>query len=89
MPRNRAPSRILTLRVPIALHRSLEREARRRKRTASAWLRELIEEALAGGSGDEDPAREARRQSLLVSGRASEREALRFIERAVDLRGWK
>jgi hypothetical protein len=34
-----------------------------------------------------DPAQEARRQSLLVSTRASEREALAFIERVGDLCG--
>jgi len=34
-------------------------------------------------------AREARRQSLLVSGRASERDALDFIEHAADTRGWE
>ena len=37
----------------------------------------------------DDPAREARRQSLLVSGRKSEREALDFVETAGDSRGWK
>jgi len=34
-------------------------------------------------------AREARRQSLLVSGRESERDALELIEHAADTRGWE
>jgi hypothetical protein len=41
------------------------------------------------GPAAEDPVREARRQSLLVNGRASERDTLRFIERSADTRGWR
>lgn len=42
------------------------------------------------GSGPQrDPASEARRQSLLVSGRKSEREVLDFIDASADERGWK
>jgi hypothetical protein len=52
-------------------------------------LREVIEAALAGATAAEDPAAEARRQSLLVSGRRSEKDALRFIEGAADVRGWR
>jgi hypothetical protein len=36
-----------------------------------------------------NPAAEARRQSLTVSGRESEKDALRFIEGAADVRGWR
>lgn len=60
---------------------------------ASVWLCELVREILkAGLSGDGgvfDLAREARRQSTLVSGRPSEREALDFLEHAADTRGWE
>ncbi len=84
-----AGSTVLTLRVPRALDRRIETEARRRRRTKSAVLRELIEGAFATGAAPEDPAVEARRQSLLVSGRASARAALRFIEGAADVRGWR
>ena len=34
-------------------------------------------------------SREARRRSLLVSRRASEREAIDFIEHAAGTRGWR
>ena len=82
-------SAVLTLRVPPDLDRRIEQEARRRRRTKSAILRDALEAAFAGSPAAEDPAAEARRQSLLVSGRASEREALRFLEAAADVRGWK
>ena len=88
MPRV-ARSTVLTLRVPQALDRRIEREARRRRRTKSAVLREILENALQGGAPPDDPAMEARRQSLLVSGRASEKDALRFIEGTADVRGWR
>jgi hypothetical protein len=81
-------STVLTLRVPPELDRRIEQEARRRRRTKSAILRDVLEVAFAGRAAA-DPIREARRQSLLVSGRASEREALRFLENAPDVRGWK
>ena len=38
---------------------------------------------------DDDLAREARRQSLLVSRRESERETLEFIEHAIDTLHWR
>ena len=41
---------MLTLRVPRELDRLIEREARRRRRTKSAVLREVIEGAFAGGA---------------------------------------
>jgi predicted transcriptional regulator len=84
-----ARSTVLTLRVSPALDRKIAREARRRRRTKSEVVRTTLENAFEGVDADEDPAREARRQSLLVSGRASEREALRFIESAADVKGWR
>lgn len=80
---------VLTLRVPPDLDRRIEREARRRRRTKSAVLREVLQSTFGAGMPTDDPAREARRQSLLVTGRASEREALEFIEHAADDQGWR
>ena len=88
MPRGRA-SIVMTLRVPREVERRIQQAARRRKRTKSAVLREVIEGAFTDGGPADDPVAEARRQSLLVSGRASEKEALRFIEAAADVRGWR
>jgi Protein of unknown function (DUF3018)/Ribbon-helix-helix protein, copG family len=85
----KAGSAVLTLRVSQELDRRIAREARRRRRTKSAVLREVLESAFVGNSPAEDPATEARRQSLLVSGRASEKDALRFIEGVADVRGWR
>ena len=82
-------SAVVTLRVSRDLDRAIAREARRRRRNRSALLREIIERALEGGGAGADPAAEARRQSLLVSRRASEREALEFVERVADRRGWR
>jgi hypothetical protein len=82
-------SAVLTLRVPEELDRRIARAARRRRRTKSAVLREVLQTAFGAGPPAPDPAQEARRQSLLVSGRPSEREALRFIEQAADTRGWR
>jgi transcriptional regulator of met regulon len=85
------PSRsaVLTIRVPLDLDRRIAQAARRRKSTKSAVLREAISLAFAGGPAPEDPAREARRQSLLVSGRPSEQEALDFLQHAADDLGWR
>jgi hypothetical protein len=46
---------------------------------------------LAAGLGGEaaDPLAEARRQSLLVRRRASEREAIRVVAALADLKGWE
>jgi hypothetical protein len=88
MPR-KEPSIVMTLRVPRRVERRIQQEARRRKRSKSALLREVIQEAFAGGGSVTDPAAEARRQSLLVSRLDSEHEALQFIESAADVRGWK
>lgn len=82
-------STVLTVRVRGDLDRRIGKEALRRRRTKSAVLREALESAFGQGPPPEDPAREARRQSLLVSGRASEREALEFIEHAADRKGWR
>jgi hypothetical protein len=82
-------SLVLTLRVSRALDRRIERAAKRRRRTKSALLREVLESAFAPGAPADDPESEARRQSLLVSGSRSEREALRFIAASADVRGWR
>lgn len=80
---------MVTLRLPEALHRKIASEARRRRRTKSALLRDALSEAFGTSGPAEDPLREARRQSLLVSGRVSEREAIEFAEAAADDRGWR
>ena len=80
---------VLTLRVPPDLDRRITHHARRTKRSKSAVLREALQHAFGGGQPLDDPAREARRQSLLVSGRASDRDALAFVEHAADHRGWR
>ena len=85
----KAASTVLTLRVSQELGRRIAREARRKRRTKSAVLREVLESAFEGSAPTDDPATEARRQSLFVSGRASEKDALRFIERVADVRGWR
>ena len=87
MPR-RESSTVLTLRVPAALDRLIERAARRGRRSKSAVMREALQDAFGSDSPPEDPAREARRQSLLVSGRPSETEALDFIGGVADDEGW-
>ncbi|HEX6899774.1 MAG TPA: antitoxin MazE-like protein [Thermoanaerobaculia bacterium] len=79
---------VLTLRIDTDLSRSLEREARRRRKTKSEVAREILATGL--GIQEENPlAEEARRQSLLVSRRRSERETLEFIEQTADTRGWR
>jgi hypothetical protein len=89
MPRSER-SVVLTLRVPLALDRRVAHEARRRRRSKSAVLRDALQLAFGSGvAAADDPAREARRQSLLVSGRASERDTLAFIEGAADEDGWR
>ena len=79
---------MLTIRVSRSLERKLAAQARRRRQTRSETARVLLESALHGVP-DEDPAAEAQRQSRLASRRASEADALDFITRAADLRGWK
>lgn len=81
-------SDVLTIRVPKALGQRLASEARRRRRSRSEVVREILETGLAGTTS-EDRKAEARRQSLLVRNRRSEREALEFIVEAADLSGWE
>ena len=78
---------VMTVRVTQELDRRLTREARRRRRTRSQVAREILEAQLLTSATD--PAIEARRQSLLASRRDSERDALAFVERAGDPRGWR
>ena len=88
MTMNRAEkaAAVLTLRIDADLSRSLAREARRRRKTKSEVAREIL---AAGLGTEENPiAEEARRQSLLVSHRRSEKETLEFIEQTADTWGW-
>lgn len=82
-------SSVLTLRINSDLGRSLEREARRRRTTKSELVREILAASLGGEGGVSALAQEAGRQSILVSDRPSEREALDFLEHAADTRGWE
>jgi hypothetical protein len=84
-----AKSTVVTLRVPEELDRRIAREARRQRRTKSALLRDTLQSAFRGAAPADDPVRDARRQSLLVSGRASERDVLEFIEASADDQGWR
>lgn len=84
-----AKSTVLTLRVPLALDRRIEQQARQKRRSKSSILRDVLQSTFGEGPPPVDPAREARRQSLLVSGRKSEREAIAFIEGLRDERGWR
>jgi predicted transcriptional regulator len=79
---------MLTIRIDADLTRSLDREARRRRKTRSEVAREILAAGLGGKEGNL-LAQEARRQSLLVSGRRSESETLDFIEQTADTQGWK
>jgi hypothetical protein len=87
MPRPEGPT-VLTLRIPRKLDRRIEREAQRRRSTKSAVMREALQSAFGERPSSEDLAREAHRQSLLVSSRDSEGGALGFIERSLDDEGW-
>jgi hypothetical protein len=82
MPRPKTDSTVLTIRVPAALDRRLSREARRRRQTRSEVVRAILEAQLGGGGSD--LIAEARRQSLQVRRRRSEREALDFILHVAD-----
>jgi predicted transcriptional regulator len=73
------PTEVLTIRVSRDVSRRLTQEARRQRRPRSAVARAILTEGLSGES--EDPLAEARRQSLLVRRRSSEREAIQFITR--------
>lgn len=87
MARAKTDSTVLTIRVPERLDRRLGREARRRGTTRSHVARSILEAGL--DTGEPDIAVEARRQSLLVARRRSEREALTFVLGAAGLRGWR
>jgi hypothetical protein len=80
-------STVLTLRIPRALDRRLSAEARRRRQTRSEAARSMLETALAASSPD--PAKEARRQSLLAGRQDADREVLDFIATVADERGWR
>lgn len=82
MARAKTESAVLTIRVPASLDRRLAHEARRRGQTRSQVARAILDAEL-GGAGTDLPA-EARRQSLLVRRRRSERDALRFILDVAD-----
>jgi metal-responsive CopG/Arc/MetJ family transcriptional regulator len=82
-------SSVLTIRLGAELSRALEGTARRRRTTKSELVRRVLTAALAEEDGVPDLAEEARRQSLLVSDRESERETLEFLEHAADTRGWR
>jgi transcriptional regulator of met regulon len=84
-----AYSTVLTIRIPADLDRRIAQTARRRRSTKSAVLREALHHAFGTAPEPDDPAKEARRQSLLVSGRPSDRDALDFVEHAADHRGWR
>jgi hypothetical protein len=88
MSRAEKASAVLTLRIDADLTRSLAREARRRRKTKSEVVREILAAGLSAEGGNLI-AQEARRQSLLVSRRRSEREILTFIEQTADTQGWK
>jgi len=79
---------VLTLRVPPILDRRIEVVARRKRPTKSAVLRQALQNAF-GEAPKVDPGVEARRQSLLVSGRASERDVLQFTQKTLDDKGWR
>jgi predicted transcriptional regulator len=83
-----AGSDVLTIRIPREISQRLAREARRRRQSRSAVARDLLAESL-GDDAERDLQSEARRQSLLVRGRKSEKDALRIVSDFADLRGWK
>lgn len=89
MKRSAEASSVLTLRIDAGLARSLSREARRRHTTKSELVREILASGLAGDEGTPTLAEEARRQSLLVAERPSERDTLELLEHAADTRGWE
>ena len=82
-------SAVLTIRIGADLERSLTREARRRRTSKSEVVREILTAGLGGEEGLSELAEEARSQSLRVSDRHSERQALEFLEHGADTRGWE
>ncbi|HEX6202855.1 MAG TPA: hypothetical protein VF100_07625, partial [Thermoanaerobaculia bacterium] len=69
------------MRIGTDLCRSLAREARRRRKSTSELVREILAAKLGGDRGRLGREEEARRQSLLVGRRESEREALELSAR--------
>ena len=88
MARPKTDSTVLTLRVPAKVNRYLAREARRRRQTRSDIARSILQDRVEGSS-EPDFLAEARRQSVLVSKRRSERDTLAFLDAVADRRGWK
>lgn len=88
MPRHSGESAVLTIRVPAALSRRLDREARRQRVTRSEAARAILEQALEGHA-DPDLSAEARRQSELAARTATDAETLEFVAAVADMRGWK
>jgi len=88
MAKTGSASTVLTIRVPADVGRHLSREARRQRRTRSDVARAILEAGLSGLPAH-DPGLEARRQSMLASAHASEREALQFLGDFADLREWE
>ena len=88
MARPKTDSTVLTLRVPAKVNRYLAREARRRRQTRSDIARSILQDRVEGSS-EPDFLAEARRQSVLVSKRRSERDTLAFLGAVADRRGWK
>ena len=89
MPAATDTSRVLTFRASASIVRALSRMARQRRQTRSEVIRAILEEALRVDGREDDPVREARRQSLLVSRRTSDRETLDFIEHVADTQDWR
>jgi len=87
MARPKSDSTVLTIRVPVALEKRIGREARRRRQTRSQIARAILEAGL--DTAGPDLAAEARRQSLLVSRRRSERDTGDFLIGVADTTGWK
>lgn len=84
----RDDSEVLTIRIPGLLGRQLRKEARRQRRSRSAVARDLLAASL-GSSESSSIAAEARRQSMAVGRRRSEREAIRLVADLADLTGWR
>jgi hypothetical protein len=81
-------SSLLTVRIDSGMARTLAREAKRRGTTRSELARSLLAAGLSGESSDQ-LAREARRQSLLVSRRRSEKDVIEFVQEIADTEGWR
>jgi hypothetical protein len=74
--------------MPTGVCRYLTREARRRRLTRSDLARAILQQHVEGLK-ELDFLAEARRQSLLVSKRSSERDTLAFLDAIADRQQWK